>query len=218
MRVGSAETDEIGRFIMHLAVNHVAIPLSFRWKRRNKSGRTPRLDPWLPGAALRIACYEASPLKPAARWSASLRGRIRTRPGAPAAHLRVQLVEQSSRFCRRISVTKSGPGGAYEVGYDPDRLLAPDDPDLRIIVFDANDVPLKESREMDFSLPDEQVRTASLDDAAFREAAQLVQDESRVGRVRPEDVEYLTEKRGMNSRAAALRPTGRTGCRRLQPT
>ena len=191
-RVGEARTDAEGRF--HLEFSDRPTRLWFRWSYKDERGRTPILQPWRLGSPLHIHVHAES--SDEGRGRATHEGVVRTDAERPVPGVRVWLVEVALRRCRVLGRSVTREDGSFRLPYRQDALIAEASPDLRILVFNENEVPLFESREAVVVLPAESIAAPSLYDHVHRRISELLGESERDSerKLTPEDLAYVAER------------------------
>jgi hypothetical protein len=191
-RVGEARTNGDGRF--RLALQAEPTSLWFQWQYGEERGRTPLLQPWRPGTPLRIQMPTAEPgLR---RGDGTLEGQARTDDQRPVRGVRVWLVEVGLRKCQVMDQVVTGDDGGYRLTYAQDALITPDNPDLRVLLFDENNMPLIESRDTTITVPCSSVAVPSLYDRIHRSVYDILgrSEQATPPQLAPEDLAYVAER------------------------
>ncbi|GAA3938409.1 neuraminidase-like domain-containing protein [Actinoplanes auranticolor] len=190
--VGSAVMDGDGRF--RLVLDGAPEAVWFSWRHGTDQGRTPLLQPWRPGAPLRVHAYRSGPDQRAG--STSIDGFVRLADGRPVPGVRTWLVEVTLRTTQVLTWSVTDDTGSCTLTYDTAALLAARSPDLRIVVFDEHETPLVESRAPIVVLPATSVGAPSLYDRVRRSVYDLLggPGAAPAGELTADDIAYLAER------------------------
>ncbi|WP_347888551.1 hypothetical protein ABHF54_01800 [Nitrosomonas europaea] len=146
--LGEVSIDTCGRFTLELAESVSAV--WFQWSEGEQRGRSPKLQPFLPGSSIRLNVYR--------RWSEPARGRerfqaaVHSTSGRPAVGVPVALLEVALKRCQLLGDALTNGNGDAIISYDAAALFS-QRPDLRLVVLDVYGTPLVESTDSTVVLP-----------------------------------------------------------------
>ncbi|MCO6432689.1 neuraminidase-like domain-containing protein [Nitrosomonas nitrosa] len=213
--LGEVPIDACGRFTLELAESISAV--WFQWSEGEQRGRSPKLQPFLPGSSIRLNVYS--------RWSAPTRGRerfqavVHSTSGRPAVAVPVALLEVALKRCQLLGDALTNGNGDAIISYDATALFSRR-PDLRLVVLDVYGSPLVESTDSAVVLPGTVAHTSTAFDQvahAFKaEGVTLLQllgiqpsandpstYEPSSCALDEQDLRYLTERSGLPVQSVA---------------
>ena len=194
--IGSGVSDESGRFAITVAEEYRTSAarqggLWFRWVHDDTHARTPQLDPWQFGSALRLPLYDLNQDQQSGGRSTVVRGTVRSSSGAPAPGLIAWLVEHTIRHCQQLAIDATTEDGLFELVYESTNLLDFDEPDFRVLVFDAEGTALTESQNYHIVIPDELIDIRPTLRRIEQHVSRVLGDGSSLTSLRSEDLDYL---------------------------
>lgn len=196
--IGSAQTDANGQFAIPLTTPAPAI--WFRWSQGEYQGRSPKLQPFSPDAAIRLHVYR--PWRGPARGNQRYQAFVQSTSGRAVVGMPVSVLEVTLKRCQILGESLTNDNGTAVVFYDLSALFM-DRPDLRVLVFDVYGTPLLESDTARAVLPGRlaQTKTQYLKVAeafleeGFSDLADL--------QLNAQDLHYMTERTGLSARSLA---------------
>jgi hypothetical protein len=200
--LGMAKVGASGRFEIQLA--SPAARIWFRWSEGKKQGQSPTLQPFDAADLIRLHIVERYPAIPIDKEMGEGRyeGMVRSITGRPVIGTGVYLIEIALRRCQVLGNAVTDDTGLYRILYNPHKLFAAK-PDLRVVVFGNDDIPLMESENSTVILPGRFAGTYSLENRvndALRNEGILGAEDFQLT---PGDIDYIASRTDLPQKAVA---------------